>query len=88
MGEEDPFEQLPLAPERFGPGLTRIDLVYAGGESRLVRVAREGGAEAVDGLEVLVQQGGESLRLWTGMDPPLDVMRDAVRQDAGGEADG
>jgi shikimate dehydrogenase len=79
MGEEDPFECLPLDPERFGPGVTLVDLVYAGGESRLVGAARERGAAVVDGLEVLVQQGGESLRLWTGMDPPLDVMRAAAR---------
>ena len=31
------------------------------------------------GLEVLVQQGAESLRIWTGQDPPLDVMREAAR---------
>jgi shikimate dehydrogenase len=88
MREEDPFEQLPLDPERLGPGVTLVDLVYAGGESLLARVAGERGARVVDGLEVLVQQGGESLRLWTGMDPPLDVMRDAVRQDPWGEDDG
>ena len=87
MGEEDPFEQLPLDPERFAAGITVVDLVYAGGESRLVREARERGAQVVDGLEVLVQQGAESLRLWTGMSPPLDVMRDAVRQDPREEDD-
>ena len=85
MGEEDPFEQLPLDPERLGPGVTLIDLVYAGGESRLVGEARGRGADVVDGLEVLVQQGAASLRLWTGMDPPLDVMREAVRQDPGSD---
>jgi shikimate dehydrogenase len=79
MGDEDPFEELPLDPERFDANIVLVDLVYAGGESRLVREARERRASAVDGLEVLVQQGGESLRLWTGMNPPLDVMREAVR---------
>jgi shikimate dehydrogenase len=79
MGDEDPFEELPLDPEWFDAKITLVDLVYAGGESRLVRVARERSATAVDGLEVLVQQGGESLRLWTGLDPPLDVMREAAR---------
>jgi shikimate dehydrogenase len=33
----------------------------------------------VDGLEVLVRQGAASFRLWTGADPPLDVMRAAAR---------
>jgi shikimate dehydrogenase len=46
-----------------------------------VREARQRGATAIDGLEVLVRQGGESLRIWTGMDPPLEVMRAAARAD-------
>ena len=79
MHHEDPFEQLPLEPERFDAEILLVDLVYAGSESRLVRAARERHAAVIDGIEVLVHQGGESLRIWTGMDPPLDVMRAAAR---------
>jgi shikimate dehydrogenase len=78
MADEDPFEELPLDPERFKAGVILVDLVYAGSESRLVREARERKATAIDGLEVLVRQGAESLRIWTGMEPPLDVMRAAA----------
>lgn len=80
MHDEDPFDQLPLDPERFDADIVLVDLVYAGSESRLVREARDRGATAVEGLEVLVRQGAESLRIWTGMDPPLDVMREAARR--------
>jgi shikimate dehydrogenase len=83
MRDEDPFDELPLDPERFDAEIVLIDLVYAGSESRLVREARERNATAIDGLEVLVRQGAESLGIWTGMDPPLDVMREAARR--GGE---
>ena len=79
MRDEDPFEHLPLDKERFDAKIVLVDLVYAGSESRLVREARERQTTAVEGLEVLVRQGAESLRIWTGMDPPLDVMRDAAR---------
>jgi shikimate dehydrogenase len=79
MRDEDPFEHLPLDPERFNSESLLIDLVYAGSESRLVAEARSRSAQAIDGLEILVRQGAESLRIWTGMDPPLDVMRDAAR---------
>jgi shikimate dehydrogenase len=78
MGDEDPFEELPLDPERLDAKIVLVDLVYAGSESRLVREARQRSATAVDGLEVLVRQGAESLRIWTGMDPPLEVMRSAA----------
>ena len=80
MHDEDPFEHLPLDPERFNAELLLVDLVYAGSESRLVAEARGRSAEAVDGLEILIRQGAESLRIWTGMDPPLDVMREAARR--------
>ena len=30
-------------------------------------------------LEILVQQGAQSLRIWTGVDPPLEIMRRAAR---------
>ncbi len=80
MGDEDPFEDLPLDPERFDAGTVVVDLVYAGSESRLVAEARSRSAQAVDGLEILVRQGADSLRIWTGREPPLDVMREAASQ--------
>ena len=76
---DDPFGLLPIEPERLGPETTLVDLVYGGAETRLVGEARSRGAVTVDGLEVLVRQGAESLRIWTGMEPPLDVMREAAR---------
>lgn len=78
-GDEDPFEQLPIDSERLDGDLVLVDLVYGGEETPLVREARRRGAAAVDGLEVLVRQGAESLRIWTGREPPLDVMRKAAR---------
>jgi shikimate dehydrogenase len=83
MRDEDPFEHLPLVPGRLGAGTVVVDLVYAGSESRLVGEARSHGAPAVEGLEVLVRQGADSLRIWTGKEPPLDVMRQAARGESG-----
>lgn len=78
MHDEDPFEHLPIDPERLDAEIVVIDLVYAGSESRLIAEARRRSAKAIDGLEILVRQGAESLRIWTGMEPPLDVMRKAA----------
>lgn len=77
--DDDPFEALPLELEGIGETAV-LDLVYAHtGATALVAAARERGADVVDGLEVLVRQGAESLRIWTGLEPPLDVMREAAR---------
>jgi shikimate dehydrogenase len=80
LGGEDPFGELPLDPAAFHPRQLVVDLVYGESETLLLRAARERGATAVDGLEVLVRQGAASLRIWTGQDPPLEVMRAAARR--------
>jgi shikimate dehydrogenase len=77
---EDPFEALPLSRDWFGYSQTVVDLVYGHGESRLLKAAGEAGANVVDGLEVLVRQGAASFRIWTGLEPPLETMREAARQ--------
>jgi len=61
------------------PGQTVVDLAYGPEETALVAAARAAGCEVVDGLEALVRQGAASFRLWTGLEPPVDVMRSAVR---------
>jgi shikimate dehydrogenase len=76
---EDPFEELPLAADRFGPDQAVVDLVYAAEPSRLLAAASAAGSIVVDGIEILVQQGALSLRIWTGREAPLDAMRAAAR---------
>jgi shikimate dehydrogenase len=78
-GTGDPFTELPVEAEQLGDEVTVVDLVYGGDETRLVAEARSRDSATVDGLEVLVRQGGESLRIWTGADPPIEAMRDAAR---------
>ncbi|MGI9021191.1 MAG: shikimate dehydrogenase [Solirubrobacterales bacterium] len=55
-----------------------VDLVYGAAETPLAAAARARGAKVVDGLEVLVHQGAASLRIWTGMEPPIETMRRAA----------
>jgi shikimate dehydrogenase len=76
---EDPFAELPLRRDGFGPGVVVVDMVYGEGPSTLLRAAEAAGATAVDGIEILVQQGALSLEIWTRRKPPLDVMRAAAR---------
>ena len=76
---EPDLDALRLAPDEIHSGQVVADLVYGATDTELVRTARERGAAVVDGLEVLVRQGAASFRIWTGADPPLDVMRRAAR---------
>jgi shikimate dehydrogenase len=60
-------------------GQTVVDLAYGPEETALVAAAHAAGCEVIDGLEALVRQGAASFRLWTGLEPPVDVMRAAIR---------
>jgi shikimate dehydrogenase len=75
---EDPFEHLPLSPDRFAEPQVVVDMVYGERRSPLLAAAEGAGAATVDGLEILVQQGARSLEIWTGCEPDLDVMRRAA----------
>jgi shikimate dehydrogenase len=60
-------------------GQTVVDLAYGERETALVAAARAAGCVVIDGLEGLVRQGAAAFRLWTGLEPPLEAMRAAVR---------
>ena len=74
---EDPFAELPLKREMFAADQAVVDLVYGDSESALLKAAAEAGADVIDGLEVLVRQGAASFRIWTGVDAPIEKMREA-----------
>ena len=71
-------EAMPVDAEALDQVGAVVDLVYRPGGTALVRAARERGLPAVDGLEILVQQGARSFAIWTGREAPLDAMRAAV----------
>ena len=82
-GSSEPLADLKALPVDADSVTARhvvVDLVYGSSETPLSAFARQRGADVVDGLEVLVHQGAASLRLWTRLDPPIDVMRDAARK--------
>ena len=56
-----------------------VDMVYRSGSTPLLAAARRHGLRTLDGLEILVAQGALSFELWTGVRPPLEVMRRAAR---------
>ncbi len=80
LGGEDAFEALPLDADSFVTGQVVLDMVYSEEPSALLAAAAAAGATTVDGLEMLVQQGALSLRIWTGEEPSIEAMRTAVRR--------
>ena len=75
LHEGDPAPWTPAA--RLRPGQVAYDLIY-NRKTEFLRLAAEQGAQAIDGLGMLVQQGARAFELWTGMAAPVDVMRAAA----------
>jgi len=73
------LKSLPFRADSLDETHQLVDLAYGPAETELARTARAHGAKVVDGLEVLVRQGAASLRIWTGLDPPIEAMRRAAR---------
>ena len=68
----------PVPGAAWHPGQSVVDLVYSPPNTPLVEAARAGGAHAWGGLGMLVRQAAASFQLWTGQDPPLEVMSAAA----------
>jgi len=75
MGEDG---TLPVDARLLRPEQVVADLVYHPRHTPLLVAAAARGCRTVDGLGMLVHQGARQLELWTGLEAPRAVMRDAA----------
>lgn len=54
------------------------DLVYNPMRTKFLTQAEEVGATTIGGLEMLIQQGNQSFKLWTGRSFPLEIVRNKL----------
>ncbi|KAL1881495.1 hypothetical protein Plec18167_003091 [Paecilomyces lecythidis] len=71
----------------FGPGGLCIDMSYKPRRTPLLAAAEaRDGWETIKGVEVLLAQGFDQYRLWTGRDAPRQAIVDAVNAHEGAQA--
>lgn len=75
MSPDDPP---PLDFELLGRAGAAMDLVYGLEPTPFVKAAETFGIRAMDGAEMLVQQGAASFERWWGAAAPVDAMREAL----------
>lgn len=75
--------QAPPVDSLLRPSTLVVDLVYNPVETPLLRKAAQAGARTLGGLPMLVYQGADAFRIWTGQEPPVDVMFNAIRKALG-----
>lgn len=64
----------------FHEDLVVNDIVYNPNETTLIKETIKAGATPVYGIKMLLYQGAESFRIWTGQEPPIDAMEDALKK--------
>ena len=56
------------------------DLIYTPNPTQFLKLAQAQGARAIDGLEMLVQQGVAALEIWLQQPAPVSVMRNSLKE--------
>ena len=74
MGMNDK-NRLPVKADWFQSRQVVFDIVYNPAETEFLRLAKSAGAGTINGLEMLLNQGCCSFKLWTGLNAPITAMR-------------
>ena len=54
------------------------DVIYNPMETKLLRMAKEQGCQTFNGLYMLLYQGAEAFKIWTGKDMPIEHMKEVL----------
>lgn len=79
--DESPLNADEIA--KLPKGAIVYDLIYTPNPTLFLKLAKQQGMEAIDGLEMLVQQGAAALQIWLQQSVPVDVMRQSLRRHLG-----
>jgi 3-dehydroquinate dehydratase/shikimate dehydrogenase len=80
VGMHPNIDESPLHSSFFKPGLTVMDTIYTPETTLLVKEARARGCHVLTGVDLFVRQAALQFKLFTGKDPPLEVMRTVVKR--------
>lgn len=67
-----------ILSEKLHSDLLVNDIIYTPLESSLLKEAKKANAKTLSGLKMLVYQGAESFKIWTGKEAPIDLMEKTV----------
>lgn len=84
LGMDPHTDDEPIAKaENMHEDLIVFDAVYNPNETVLIKEAIKADAKPVYGIKMLLYQGAESFKIWTGHDAPIDVMEEALNKHLG-----
>jgi len=68
-------ESLIKDPTLLYPELIVTDVIYSPAKTRLLEIAEEIGCPTMNGLGMMLYQGAEAFKLWTGKDMPIEKVK-------------
>jgi shikimate dehydrogenase len=71
-------DEPPVKSEMMHENLIVNDIVYNPLKTGLLREAEKCGAKTVSGIKMLIYQGVEAFKIWTGIYPPVSVFENAL----------
>jgi len=79
VGMHPKTDEKPLiTAEMMHKNLIVKDLVYNPPKTTLLKEAEKAGAKTISGIKMLVYQGAESFKIWTGQKAPTTIMEKAI----------
>ena len=83
VGMHPNVDSTPFDRHYLKPSMTVLDTVYNPENTLLIKDARSQGCVTVSGTEMFVRQAALQFRLFSGVEPPEDIMRDTLRRSVG-----
>jgi len=80
-GDGSPLDTARFSLSRAGAA---YDMIYRPAETAFLVAAQKAGCRVANGLGMLLYQGAKALELWSGLNPPIEVMREALRKNVYG----
>jgi shikimate dehydrogenase len=77
------IEQIPVKPEVLKKNMVVMDIVYSPMKTRLLKAAEDSGCITIGGIWMFVYQGARQFEIWTGIEAPVEVMKEAVLEALG-----
>ena len=78
IGMAPESEFMPIGEEYLGRTRAVIDVVLSPFESRLIKMAKTKGLRVAEGFRMSLHQAARQFMLYTGVEPPIDVMQNAM----------
>ncbi len=80
VGMHPNVDESPIHPSFLKPGLVVFDTIYTPENTLLIKEARSRACHVLTGVDMFVRQAALQFRLFTGREPPLELMQQVVKR--------